>query len=135
MTKFKIIVWMLIFSFIGLVIFQNRSFFLADHSLAIDLGFVQKQTPPLPIALFFISFFLLGWLVAFLCNLSDRFKSVSQVNRLQKTLKSQQSAFESMKKDIEALKPKANEENVNTPQNIDDELRPPAEDEKSNTLA
>lgn len=126
MTKFKIILWMLVFSFIGLIIFQNQTFFLADHSIAIDLGFVQKQTPPLPIAVFFISFFLLGWLIAFLCNLSDRFRSVSQVNRLQKTLKTQQRAFESMKQDIEALRPKANEEYVNTQQNADDELRPPA---------
>ncbi len=104
MTKFKIFLWLIISSFLGLVMYQNRLFFLAEEILKIDIHYYRYETPGIPIALIFISVFFLGWLIAFFSSLSDRFKSVSQIKKLQKTIETQQSTFEAMKKDIDALK-------------------------------
>ena len=106
MTKIKLFLWIIIFGLLGLVLYQNRSFFLADQSLGIDLTVFNYQTPRLPIALYIVGMFLAGWVIAYLSGAADRFRSNNQIKRLQKTIHSQQSAIDSMKKDVESLKAK-----------------------------
>jgi uncharacterized membrane protein YciS (DUF1049 family) len=105
MKKLKAILWLIIIGLIGLIMYQNRDFFLLRHSLGIDLISTQYRSPELPTALYFIAFFLLGWLIAYLFSLMDRFRTGGTIKRLQQTIHSQQNDIQSMKRDVEALKP------------------------------
>ena len=104
MTKMKVFFWIVLFCLLGLVIYQNRSFFLADQSLGIHLGVADYQTPRLPIALYMVGMFLLGWLIAYLSGAADRFHSGKQIKKLQQTIQSQQGAIDAMKADVAVLK-------------------------------
>ena len=53
MKKVKIAFWIVVFGFIGLVIFQNKDFFMSESRLMIDLGFFYYETPFLANAIFF----------------------------------------------------------------------------------
>jgi hypothetical protein len=61
MKKVKIAFWIVVFGFIGLIIFQNKEFFMAESRLMIDLGFFYYETPFLANAIFFVAFFLDGY--------------------------------------------------------------------------
>ncbi len=100
MKKVKIAIWIVVFAFLGLIIYQNRELLLANQSLRIDLMFAQYQTPPLPLALHLAVVFVLGWLIAFIFGWVERYKAG-------KTIKAQQNTIDSLKTDIDALKPAA----------------------------
>lgn len=104
MKKVKIGIWFLILLFLGIVVYQNRVFFLAKESLGIDLVFARYQSPELPVVLFFAGLFFLGWLLAYLFGLGERFGNAKQIKTLQQTKSAQQRAIDDMKKDIAALK-------------------------------
>ena len=57
MKKVKIAFWIVVFGFVGLVIFQNKEFFMNERSLMIDLGFFKYETPFLANAIFLLPFF------------------------------------------------------------------------------
>ena len=61
MKKLKIAFWIIVFGFVGLVIFQNKDFFMSESRLMIDLGFFYYETPFLANAIFFVAFFLVGY--------------------------------------------------------------------------
>jgi uncharacterized membrane protein YciS (DUF1049 family) len=115
MKKFKIIIWLIIIGVIGLIMYQNRDFFMARHSLGIDLISAQYQSPELPTAIFFMAFFLIGWLIGYLFSLADRFRAGKTLKRLQQSIHSQQSDIESMKRDVEALKPQIEQAEAEPP--------------------
>lgn len=105
MKKLKILIWLIIIGLLGMVMYQNRDFFLLKHSFGINLVSTQYRSPALPAALLFIGFFLFGWLVAYLSSLADRFRAGKTIKRLQQTIRSQQNDIDAMKKDVAALKP------------------------------
>ena len=63
MKKATLIVWVIIFGFIALVIFQNKGFFLETKtSIGLDLGIVEAyKSPELPIAVFCFNFLSLRY--------------------------------------------------------------------------
>lgn len=105
MKKLKIVIWLIIILFLGLVVYQNSIFFLAKESLGIDLFFTQYQSPELPVVLFFAGLFCLGWLIAYLFGLAERFRSAKQIKTLQQNNDTQQRAIDDMKRDVASLKP------------------------------
>lgn len=105
MKKLKIGIWLVIILFLGTVIYQNRDFFLAKESMGIDLIFIRYQSPELPVVLFFAGLFCLGWLLAYLFGLAERFRSGKQIKTLKQNNDAQQLAIDEMKRDIESLKP------------------------------
>jgi uncharacterized integral membrane protein len=105
MKKVKIGIWIIIIVLLGLVVYQNGAFFLAKESLSINFSFAAYKTPDLPVVLFFIAFFFVGWLVAYVFSLAERFSSGKQIKKLQQTNDMQQRAIDEMKKDVAALKP------------------------------
>ena len=104
MRKVKIVFWLIVIAFMGVLIYQNRPFFLAQQTLNINLMFDQYSTPQLPVVFFFGLFFLIGWLIASVFNWIERFKSAKNIKKLQQTIQSQQSAIDTMKADVEKLK-------------------------------
>lgn len=106
MKKVKLVFWIIILALLGLIVYQNREVLVtAQQPLFINLGFGSYQTPALPFVIYFLFFFVLGWLIAFLFGLMDRFKTGKKVKKLKDTINSQAEAIAAMKKDIESLKP------------------------------
>lgn len=105
MKKVKAILWLLIIAALGFVVYQNREFFLAKQGMHLDIFGTAYASPELPVGLIFIGFFFVGWFIAYLFSLGDRFADAKTIKRLQQTIFSQQSAIDAVKKDIAALKP------------------------------
>jgi predicted membrane protein len=89
MKKVKIAFWIVVFGFIGLVIFQNKDFFMAESRLMIDLGFFYYETPFLANAIFFVAFFLVGILISYFFSLFQHFKDARTI----KTLKAKETSL------------------------------------------
>lgn len=126
MKKVKGVLWLIIIGIFGLVVFQNQSFFLAHQSLGIDLYFFAYQTTELPTAVLFAAFLLIGWLLAYLFCLADRYRSNRTIKALRQTISGQKTAVDALKNDIGALKTDAPspdhrmEETADSPNEISD---------------
>ena len=89
MKKVKIALWIIIFGFIGLIIFQNRGFFMSERSMMLDLGFFYYETPFLANAIFFVAFFLAGMLISYFSSLFKHYKDAKTI----KTLKAKETSL------------------------------------------
>ena len=105
MKKATLIIWLVIFGVIALLIFQNQAFFLTNQALRVNLGVVKEyHTPELPIAILVLLFFLVGILIAYLFNLSARFKARRTVKRLNATIASHNTEVEGLRRELNSLK-------------------------------
>jgi uncharacterized integral membrane protein len=105
MKKATLIIWAIIFGVIALLIFQNKAFFLTNQSLQVNLGIIEAyHTPELPIAILVLLFFLIGIFIAFLFNLSARFKARRAIKKLNTTLASHNSEMAGLRREIDSLK-------------------------------
>lgn len=104
MKKAKVAFGLLFIVMLGLIIYQNGKFFFPGQTLKIDLFGKHYSSPNLPVAIWFVSFFLLGWLLAYLSSLADRFKAGKENRQLTQTVTSQQRDIEEMKKDVAVMK-------------------------------
>ena len=114
MKKVKIAFWLIVFGFVGLVIFQNKEFFMSKSQMVLNLGFFYYETPFLANWIFFVAFFLLGILISYFLSLFKQFKDaktikalkakeatlVEAVSSLEKQLKAQQAAAEDIPKSV-----------------------------------
>lgn len=84
MNKAKLIIWLLVLVFMGLVVYQNEGHFLnAQESLRLNLGVVPEyHSPKLPMVFFYLVFFLYGLIVAYLFGMRERFRSRKAIKRL-----------------------------------------------------
>ena len=105
MKKATLIIWVIIFGFIALMIFQNQTFFLARQALRLNLGlFEEYNSPELPNAIIFLLFFFAGLLIAYLFGLSARFKAKRNIKRLNATIASHNSELSKLRSEINTLK-------------------------------
>ncbi|MGD8703342.1 MAG: hypothetical protein PVG51_17130 [Desulfosarcina sp.] len=89
MKKVKIALWIIIFAFIGLIIFQNRGFFMSESRMMLDLGFFYYESPFLANAIFFVAFFLAGMLISYFSSLFKHYKDAKTI----KTLKAKETSL------------------------------------------
>ena len=89
MKKVKIAFWIVVFGLVGLVIFQNKDFFMSESRLMIDLGFFYYETPFLANAIFFVAFFLVGILISYFFSLFKHFKDAKTI----KTFKAKETSL------------------------------------------
>jgi len=84
MNKAKLIIWLLVLVFMGLVVYQNEGHFLnAQESLRLNLGVVPEyHSPKLPMVFFYLVFFLYGLIVAYFFGLPERFRSRKAIKGL-----------------------------------------------------
>ena len=105
MKKATLIVWVIIFGFIALVIFQNQTFFLAKNSFSLNLGITEEyHSPELPNAVVFIIFFFFGLIVTYLFSLSTRFKAKRTIKKLNSTIAAHMNELAELKSEINTLK-------------------------------
>ena len=89
MKKVKIAFWIVVFGFVGLIIFQNRGFFMSESRMILDLGFFYYETPFLANAILFVAFFLVGVLISYFFGLFRHFKDAKTI----KTLKAKEASL------------------------------------------
>ena len=105
MKKATLIIWVIIFGFMALVIFQNQTFFLAKQTLRINLGvFEEYNSPEVPNAIFVLFFFFIGLLIAYLFTIPSRFKAKRTIKKLNATITSQSEELSGLKREINTLK-------------------------------
>ena len=105
MKKITLIIWVIIFGFIALLIFQNQTFFLANQSLRINLAVIEEyRSPELPIAVLFLVFFIFGILISYLFGFSTRFKANRTIKKLNATMASHNEEVAALRREINSLK-------------------------------
>ncbi|MBC2716446.1 MAG: LapA family protein [Desulfobacteraceae bacterium] len=73
MRKVKLAFWLILLGLLGVVFWQNQTFFLEKRGVGIDYLIGNYHTPELQIALYFLIFFLVGLLISYFSSLSERF--------------------------------------------------------------
>ena len=104
MKKVKIALWIIIFGFIGLIIFQNRGFFMSESRMLLDLGFFYYESPFLANAIFFVAFFLVGMLISYFSSLFKHYKDAKTIKTLKAKETSLVEAVSSLEKQLNATK-------------------------------
>ncbi|MBW2591890.1 MAG: hypothetical protein JRE58_02610 [Deltaproteobacteria bacterium] len=111
MKKIKIALWVIIFAFIGLVMYQNRVFFMAKQSFNINLYFIDNyETTEIYNAILFFAFFAVGLLVAYFFSLFSKFKSNKIIKDLKSSVTSSMQQMSVLKQELDSLK----QEHLNT---------------------
>jgi len=106
MNKAKLIIWLLVLVFMGLVVYQNEGHFLnAQESLRLNLGVVPEyHSPKLPMVFFYLVFFLYGLIVAYFFGLPERFRSRKAIKRLTIAVAQQEKAMTELNTELSRLK-------------------------------
>ncbi len=143
MKRVKIAFWIVVIAFLALLFFQNQELFLSKNSLGINLFISAYHSPDVPLAVFFVAFFLAGWLIAYSFGLFERFRVNKSNKELKKTLDSYQTTIETLKQEVEALKPtsksdESDESDTDTgvePQAMEEDETKPSENESTQPQA
>jgi len=104
MKKMKIAFWILVFVFLGLIIYQNYAFFRAPLSLQVNLAVKTYTTPELQIWIFFIGLFILGILLSYLFSLPAKFRAGKHIRGLNATIGSQRDELTALKNEVAAMR-------------------------------
>ena len=104
MKKARIILWLVIFGFLALVIFQNQDFFLAEQSFKINVLFAKYTSPLIPTAVLFVLFFMCGLLISYFFSLFEKFKANKAIREMKATMDSHLQMISSLKSELEGLK-------------------------------
>jgi uncharacterized integral membrane protein len=108
MKKAKIVLWVIFLGLIAIIFFSNKDYFLAKQGIQIDIPFSEPfQIQELPNAIYFLVFFLAGFLIAYFISLSERFKSKKTIKNLNAAATSQLEEISVLKKEIDSLKSSA----------------------------
>jgi uncharacterized integral membrane protein len=106
MKKVKIFLWIIFLGFIAIVFLSNKNyFFYTKQSMQILVPFAEPyRFQEMPNAIYFLVFFLTGFLIAYFISLSGRFKSKKTVKNLNAAATSQLEEISGLKKEIDSLK-------------------------------
>ena len=108
MKKTKIVLCVIFLGLIAIIFFSNKDYFLAKQGIQIDIPFSEPfQIQELPNAIYFLVFFLAGFLIAYFISLSERFKSKKTIKNLNAAATSQLEEISVLKKEIDSLKSSA----------------------------
>jgi uncharacterized integral membrane protein len=106
MNKVKLVIWLLIFGFLALVVFQNEDYFLnTQQHLRLNLYFfTEYRSPSLPLAVFHLVFFAFGVVAAYGLSAAGRFRSHKTVKRLQAAAADRDKELVALKTELARLK-------------------------------
>lgn len=125
MKKVKIVIWLIILGFVGVVIYQNWSYFGTRATpLAINLGFGEYLIPEFPNIVFLLLCFATGLLIAYFHGFVGRFKSDRMIKKLDAATTSQYEEISGLKRELEALQRSATESDPETGETPDIEQSP-----------
>jgi uncharacterized integral membrane protein len=108
MKKVKIALAIIFLGFMAIIFFSNKDYFLAKQGIQINIPFSEPfQIKELPNAIYFLVFFLAGFLIAYFISLSERFKSKKTIKNLNAAATSQLAEISGLKKEVDSLKASA----------------------------
>lgn len=107
MKKVKLIFWILVVIFLGLLIWQNQAYFFTKYSLGLNLYFSNRVTPEVYNLVFIAIFFASGLLLAYISSLFERFKANKTIKELRSVNKTHQDTIDQMRREVDALKTSA----------------------------
>lgn len=81
MKKVKIALWVIIFGFVGLVIFENKEFFTSTTEFVLNVYF-WKTAKIWPNWYLFVAFFLVGILISYFFSLFKHYKDAKTIKML-----------------------------------------------------
>ena len=106
MRKVKMVLWLILFGVIAIVVYSNKHYFFnTKQSIQILIPFKEPYTfKEMPNAVYFLVFFVIGFLVAYFLSISERFKSKKTIKNLNAAATSQLQEISTLKKEIDTLK-------------------------------
>ena len=135
MKKARIILWIIIFGFFGLLLFQNQGLFFQEQGLEIDLYVIDKiLIPEQFLAVYFLCFFLSGLLITYFFSLYSKFKFNQAVKGLNQKINALMETISKLEAENETLKTALTEKDREPSGPV--ETRPPenpSEEEDVNT--
>ena len=105
MKNIKFILAVIIIGFIILCIIQNLEVLKAKVGFTLDLFLIDEyKTPELPNVVLYIFFALIGFIVSYILNMAELFKSRKKVKNINLTLASQAQETNELRNELDALK-------------------------------
>jgi len=101
MRKAKVVFWIVLFGFIGLIVFQNWAYFNTRQALNVDLFFGRYVTPDFPNCFYFLTCLLVGLLLPYAYGLVERLRLNKMIKRLQATAAAQQEEISALKQELD----------------------------------
>ncbi|MBW2011917.1 MAG: hypothetical protein JRI32_09845 [Deltaproteobacteria bacterium] len=130
MQKVRIIIWVIISGFIGLVLFQNKVFFLEKQIFDIDLMIRQYHSPEIYNGALFLGCLLTGLLLSYFSTLLERFKAKKTIKYLNTQVATYNDKTESYNKKIASLE----SELASLQKRISADQQQPANEQSSQTI-
>ncbi|MBF0100950.1 MAG: hypothetical protein HQK77_08590 [Desulfobacterales bacterium] len=122
MKKIKIVIVLIVFGFIGVIIYQNQNYFFATHALKMNLLVGRYETIEIHNVIFFAGCFVFGFFLAYFFTLRVRFRAKKKIEDLYCTIDSHLETISNLKGQLEALTGK-------TP-----EMTPPVQEQKEQPI-
>ncbi|MFO7884779.1 MAG: hypothetical protein R6U68_08160 [Desulfobacteraceae bacterium] len=106
MKKVKLFLFLIVVIFVGLIIYQNREFFLTKQALSLSLGVETWQwtAPGVANVAYWGGCFVIGLIITGWMGLMLKFKSQKKIKSLNKTIDSHIETISSLKTELEAFK-------------------------------
>lgn len=101
MKKFRIVLWVIFIALVLLVYFQNRTFFNKMQQFTINFKVAGPyQSKELPIAVWFLGTLCLGFLIAYVYALIEKFKTGRLIKGLKTEMEKQEQMIAQMKQEM-----------------------------------
>ena len=105
MKKIKIAFLVIILIIIIISVCENEVFFIAKNRLGLNLPFLNAlYLPELPNTFFFLTIFLIGFLIAYLFSLSKRLKFRQTIRNLNESTNFRLQEISALKEELESLR-------------------------------
>ncbi|MGD9365673.1 MAG: hypothetical protein PVH87_08260 [Desulfobacteraceae bacterium] len=107
MKKLKYAFWFLLVVFFGLLVYQNLPYFTAKHSLQINLGIYQKNTPDLAngaIIAIFVGISVLIMMVFYFASRYESYRAKKAIKELRSGIEDSTNTISYLKQEVEQLK-------------------------------
>lgn len=105
MKKFKISLLSVIFGVFGLFVLQNLHFLLEKKSFTLNLFFIKAyNTPELPIGIILLISFIVGFLIAYIIALFERFTLKNVIKGLNYSIESNIEKIAELKNEVASIK-------------------------------
>ncbi|MBF0468425.1 MAG: hypothetical protein HQK61_06015 [Desulfamplus sp.] len=106
MKKIKLTLGLIVIIFVALVIYQNRTYFLAKQALSLSLGVETWHwtAPEVENVAYFGGCLVIGFLMAGYLGIASKLKSMKTIKHLNKTLVTQIDTIESLQTELETFK-------------------------------
>ncbi len=106
MNKTKLVIWLIILGFMGLVMYQNEGhFFSTAQSLRLNLGLTPEyRSPELPLWVYYLIFFVFGLLVEFVFALPEKMRKRRALKQLAAAATDREAEANALKIEMARLK-------------------------------